>query len=101
MFLIIVAQLYIDSQCRKDLRASAQNLLSFVTLGIGWPLGTLMGGWLRETFKNSPAILFSVPAVAALGLLVLFWSTVNFPNPDSQPELRTADSDALVNESAA
>lgn len=77
VFLIIVAQLYIDSQCRKDLRASAQNLLSFVTLGVGWPLGTLLGGWLRETFKNNASLLFAVPSVAAVVLLVLFWKTVN------------------------
>jgi hypothetical protein len=80
VFLIIVAQLYIDSQCRKDLRASAQNLLSFITLGVGWPLGTLLGGWLRETFKQNTSWLFAVPSAAAVVLLVLFWKTVNIPN---------------------
>lgn len=80
VFLIIVAQLYIDSQCRKDLRASAQNLLSFITLGVGWPLGTLLGGWLRETFKHNSAWLFAVPSAAAILLLVLFWKSVNIPD---------------------
>jgi MFS family permease len=89
VFLIIVAQLYLDSQCSKDLRASAQNLLSFVTLGIGFPLGTLLGGVLRESFKDSPAKLFAAPAVAAIVLLVLFWKTVNFP-----PELRASEETA-------
>lgn len=101
VFLIIVAQLYIDSQCRKDLRASAQNLLSFITLGIGWPLGTLLGGWLRETFKNNTTLLFSVPAVAAVALLVLFWSTVNFPGGAKPPDVETAEAGSLVNEGAA
>jgi len=89
VFLIIVAQLYLDSKCSKDLRASAQNLLSFVTLGIGFPLGTLLGGVLRESFKDSPAKLFAAPAVAAIVLLVVFWKTVNFP-----PELRASDETA-------
>jgi len=89
VFLIIVAQLYLDSQCSKDLRASAQNLLSFVTLGIGFPLGTLLGGVLRETFKASPAKLFAAPAVAAIVLLVVFWTTVNFP-----AEMRASDETA-------
>lgn len=80
VFLIIVAQLYIDSRCRKDLRASAQNLLSFITLGVGWPLGTLLGGWLREIFKHNTAWLFAVPALVAIALLTLFWTTVNFPS---------------------
>ncbi|MFN0052699.1 MAG: MFS transporter [Planctomycetales bacterium] len=79
VFLMVVAQLYIDSKCRQDLRASAQNLLSFVTLGIGWPVGMLLGGWLRQTFEENTTMLFAVPSALALGLLVLFWKTVNFP----------------------
>ena len=79
VFLIVVAQLYLDSQCPKDLRASAQNLLSFITLGVGFPLGTLLGGVLREHFKNNAPSLFAAPAVAAIVLLVIFWKTVNFP----------------------
>ena len=81
VFLIIVAQLYLDSQCSKDLRASAQNLLSFITLGVGFPLGTLLGGLLRERFRDNTAALFTAPAVAAIVLLILFWKTVYFPSP--------------------
>ncbi|MGQ0635993.1 MAG: MFS transporter [Planctomycetaceae bacterium] len=80
VFLIVVAQLYIDSQSRKDLRASAQNLLSFVTLGIGWPLGMLLGGVLREWFQDSPARLFAVPSMAAVVLLIWFWKSVQLPD---------------------
>src|SRR5262249_41722219 len=79
VFLVIVAQLYLDSKCPKDLRASAQSLLSFITLGVGFPLGTLLGGVLRERFKDNSTLLFAAPAVAAIVLLVLFWMTVNFP----------------------
>jgi len=81
VFLIIVAQLYLDSKCPKDLRASAQNLLSFITLGVGFPLGTLLGGVLRERFKDNSPMLFAAPAVAAILLLAFFWITVNFPAP--------------------
>lgn len=80
VFLIVVAQLYLDSQCPKDLRASAQNLLSFVTLGIGFPLGTILGGHLREAFKDNTPGLFAAPAAAAIVLLILFLRTVNFPS---------------------
>jgi predicted MFS family arabinose efflux permease len=79
VFLIVVAQLYLDAKCPKDLRASAQNLLSFITLGIGFPLGTLLGGVLREKFKDNAPLLFAAPAVAAIVLLLAFWKTVNFP----------------------
>lgn len=89
VFLIIVAQLYLDARCNKDLRASAQNLLSFVTLGIGLPLGTLMGGFLRESFKDSPAKLFAAPAAAAIVLLLIFWKTIRFPAVHRTPDVKT------------
>ena len=81
VFLIIVAQLYLDAKCPKDLRATAQNLLSFVTLGIGFPLGTLLGGYLREKFKDNSPELFAAPAIAAIFLFFLFLKTVNFSSP--------------------
>jgi MFS family permease len=79
VFLAIVGQLYLDAKCSKDIRASAQNLLTFVTLGIGLPLGTLLAGVLREWFKDSPGKLFATPAVAASILLIVFWKTIQFP----------------------
>jgi len=85
VFLIIVAQLYLDAKCPKDLRASAQNLLSFITLGVGFPLGTLLGGVLREMFKDSAPKLFAAPAVAAIVLLFVYWKSVNFPKAAAAP----------------
>jgi hypothetical protein len=76
VFLIIVAQLYLDANCRPDLRASAQNLLTFVSLGIGLPAGTLLAGLMREAFKDNAAMLFVAPAFASIALLVLFWTTI-------------------------
>ena len=101
VFLLIVAQLYIDSQCRKDLRATAQNLLSFVTLGVGLPLGTLLVGWLRETFKNNSSVLFAVPSLVAIALLVLFWKTMNFADsPGNPPPNDPVASAPLLDETA-
>jgi predicted MFS family arabinose efflux permease len=99
VFLIIVAQLYLDSKCSKDLRASAQNLLSFITLGIGFPLGTLLGGVMREQFKDSPEKLFAAPAAAAVVLLIIFWKTVRLPgqpHADRQNGALAAIPDATV-----
>lgn len=73
VFLIIVAQLYIDSQCRPDLRASAQNFLAFITLGIGMPLGLLIAGKLTDWIGDNYALLFAFPALSCLVLLLLFW----------------------------
>ncbi|MBS0262548.1 MAG: MFS transporter [Planctomycetes bacterium] len=85
VFLAIVAQMYLDAQCSKDLRATAQNLLMFITLGIGMPLGTLLAGWLRESFHETPWKLFGVPALAAVLVLIVFWFTIRFPATLRQP----------------
>lgn len=79
VFLVIVAQLYMDSQCRKDLRASAQNLLTFITLGIGTPLGSMLGGELHEWLSKEPVLLFLIPSAAAIVLLILFWKLFHIP----------------------
>jgi nucleoside transporter len=95
VFLAIVAQLYLDAKCSKDLRATAQNLLSFITLGIGLPVGTLLSGVLRETFKDSSSKLFAAPAVASIVLLAVFWKTIRFPAtvraPDDTAEIATVN----------
>jgi hypothetical protein len=81
VFLIIVAQLFIDAQCRQDLRVSAQNLLSFVTVGIGMPLGAVLGGFLYELFeaREHRLLLFAFPTLAAVVLLLAFWKFVEIP----------------------
>ncbi|TWU11382.1 putative nucleoside transporter YegT [Symmachiella macrocystis] len=79
VFMIIVAQLYIDSQCRHDLRASAQNFLAFVTLGIGMPLGLLLAGKLDDGFDGNYPLLFAIAAASCLILLVVFWKRFEGP----------------------
>jgi hypothetical protein len=92
VFLVIVAQLYMDSQCRKDLRASAQNLLTFITLGIGSPLGSLLGGALHEWLATEPVLLFLIPATASVVLLIVFWKLFHIPpvNSESDSGLQSA-----------
>lgn len=84
VFLIIVIQLYVDAVCRPDLRASAQNLFTFVTVGIGMPLGFVLGGKLGQwcvdpaTRHVSYALLFSIPAAVIAVVMLAFsrWSGV-------------------------
>jgi predicted MFS family arabinose efflux permease len=79
VFLIIVIQLYVDSVCRSDLRASAQNLFAFITMGIGMPLGFYLGGKLAhlcrdaQTGRTNYDIFFSAPAAVILVLLLIYW----------------------------
>jgi MFS family permease len=79
VFLIIVVQLYVDSRCRPDLRASAQNLFAFITMGIGMPIGFLAGGKLSQwandagTGETNYHIFFGIPAAVILVLLLAYW----------------------------
>lgn len=78
VFLIVVIQLYVDSRCRQDLKASAQNLFAFLTLGIASPLGFRIAGKLGDFCHLGDAeeanyfLFFTVPAFIVLVLLLLF-----------------------------
>ena len=78
VFLIIVIQLYVDAACRPDLRTSAQNLFAFVTVGIGMPIGFVLGGLLGQwsvdpaTNMASYPLLFSIPAAVILVVMFAF-----------------------------
>ncbi len=82
VFLIIVIQLFIDAKSRSDLKASAQNLFAFLTMGIAMPIGFLLAGKRGEFCEiDNPAsknyqLFFAVPAVVVLLLLVVYWKWV-------------------------
>jgi MFS family permease len=82
VFLIIVIQLFIDAKSRSDLKASAQNLFAFLTMGIAMPIGFLLAGKLGKICEiDNPAsknyqLFFAVPAVVVLLLLVVYWKWV-------------------------
>ncbi len=79
VFLIVVIQLYIDSQCQSDIKASAQNLFAFITMGIAMPIGFVLGGKLEQLSTNAATgatsyrILFTTPAALILVVLVVYW----------------------------
>lgn len=91
VFLVIVIQLYVDTQCPADTKASAQNLFAFITMGIAMPLGFVASGLLAEWCRLEHAelasfgLFFAVPALALLLILLAFQKW--FPW-----ELRTATS---------
>jgi Na+/melibiose symporter-like transporter len=90
VFLIIVIQLYVDSQCRQDLRASAQNLFAFITMGIAMPVGFWVAGMLGNyvTVERTDAatgqiiqqtdygLFFAIPAAVIAVLLPAYWRWV-------------------------
>ena len=87
VFLVIVIQLYVDAVCRPDLRASAQNLFAFVTMGIGMPAGFVLSGlWgdfcrIKDFEGGNFPLFFSVPAALILILLAAYWRYFAWPTP--------------------
>jgi MFS family permease len=76
-FFFVVSYLYVDRKAPKHLRASAQGLITFITLGVGWFLGNLLGGKVKDHFSTGNAIdyphFWLVPLGIAAGATVLFF----------------------------
>ena len=96
VYLVIVIQLYVDRQCRPDLRASAQNLFAFVTMGVAMPIGFLLAGKFGQHFHlDDPARadyrgFFSIDAAAIALVLIIYWFSARLsrngpPNPHRRP----------------
>lgn len=79
VYLVIVIQLYVDRQCRPDLKASAQNLFAFVTMGLAMPIGFLLAGQLGHRFhldnpeKANYQAFFFISAAEMAVLLIIYW----------------------------
>lgn len=51
-FVLVVQQLYVDRVAPRDIRASAQSLLNFITLGLGNWLGSLLCGQVLKHYTQ-------------------------------------------------
>jgi nucleoside transporter len=75
-FFFVVAYLYVDRQAPSQLRASAQGLITFITLGVGWFLGNLISGWVKDAFTQGNTIQWTqvwlVPLAGAALCTVVF-----------------------------
>ena len=87
-FFFVVSQIYVDKVAPRDIRASAQSLLTFVTLGLGNLLGTYFTGWIWGLNKHGEAtnwpIVFVVPLALTLTCAVAFLLT--FKEPKASPD---------------
>lgn len=80
-FFFVVSQIYVNMVAPKDIRASAQSLLTLVTLGIGNWLGTQFTGYIMALFNPANNVkawtqVFLVPCaltvLCALAFLLFF-----------------------------
>jgi Na+/melibiose symporter-like transporter len=98
-FFFVVSQIFVDMTAPKDIRASAQSLLTLVTLGIGNWLGTQFTGWIMSTFNPAANVhawtkVFLVPCgltvLCALAFLLFFKDPEKEKAPATEPEVARA-----------
>jgi MFS family permease len=74
-----VSQIYVNQVAGPDIRASAQGLITFVTLGAGLWVGSHFAGYIRDTFTSGNVVdytmVFVIPLVLTLICALIFTIT--------------------------
>jgi nucleoside transporter len=88
-FFFVTGQIYVDQKAPPDLRAAAQGLIAFVTLGLGMFIGSWASGRIVDAFALSGGghawdRVWIVPAAAAAAVLLLF--ALFFRSAEAEPE---------------
>jgi nucleoside transporter len=79
-FFFVTGQIYVDKQADEKIRAAAQGFIAFVTLGVGWFIGSWVAGQVVESYAIAGVVgaphawrsIWLVPAAASAVVLVLF-----------------------------
>ncbi len=75
-FFFVAGQIYVDQKAPADLRAAAQGLIAFVTLGVGMFIGSWTSGRVVDAFGTIGGHawdrIWMVPAGGAAAVLLLF-----------------------------
>jgi nucleoside transporter len=98
-FVFVTTQIYVDRVAPKDIRASAQSLLTLVTLGFGNLVGTKFCGWMmdfytrrmpdptvpgKEIAETNWAMVFLWPGLLTLFCAIAYWFTFKEPAPEPE-----------------
>ena len=75
-FFFVTGQIYVDEKAPPDLRAAAQGLIAFVTLGVGMFIGSWLSGLVVDLYVEGDGHawdrIWIVPALWAAAVLALF-----------------------------
>lgn len=92
-FFFVVSQIFVDMVAPRDIRASAQSLLTLATLGIGNWLGTQFTGFVMKYFNPAEDVtkwthVFLVPCVLTVACALAF--LLFFKDPERQAQAEPA-----------
>jgi len=75
-FFFVTGQIYVDNKAPIKMRGSAQGFLTFVTLGLGLFVGSIISGKVVGHYATATGhdwhAIWLVPAAMAAGVLILF-----------------------------
>lgn len=76
-FFFVTGQIYVDRKAPADLRAAAQGLIAFVTLGVGMFIGSWISGRVVDAYSLGPGShawdrIWLIPSAGAVAVLLLF-----------------------------
>jgi nucleoside transporter len=80
-FFFVTGQLYVDKKAPKEIRASAQGFIAFVTYGVGLLIGAWVAGPVVKHFQNMQGaeivghdwkMVWIIPAVMATVVIIVF-----------------------------
>jgi nucleoside transporter len=94
-FFFVVSYLYVDRKAPSDLRASAQGMITFITLGVGMFLGNLLQGYVQEYFtsflgRTEWKMVWIYPAAGAAIATFLFFMLFEEQRTKTQPKEEAA-----------
>lgn len=75
-FFFVTGQVYVDQQATEKIRSAAQGFIAFITYGAGMLVGSIIQGYVLDHYTVDGRITWAptwiIPAVGALGVLLLF-----------------------------
>ena len=93
-FFFVTGQIYVDHRAPADLRAAAQGLIAFVTLGVGMFIGSWASGRVVDAYSLTGGghawdRIWLVPAAGAAAVLVLFAALFRSSEPEEAASMKS------------